>query len=98
MPNRRSGGEGERTGSAVEGGQDRGGEAIVALPEPAVLEEGRGAGAGLADAVEQGGLGGSHDHARWGGGGEEVGRGVGAKMCGGLRDKPSPRMTMKKHG
>ena len=53
----------ERTGSAVEDGQDRGGEAVVALPEPAFLEERRGAGAGLADAVEQGGLGGSHDRA-----------------------------------
>ena len=54
----------ERTGSsAVEDGQDRGGEAVVALPEPTLLEERGWAGAGLADAVEQGGLGGSHERA-----------------------------------
>ena len=58
----------ERTGSAVEDGQDRGGKSIVALAEPALLEERRGAGAGLADAVEQGGLGGSHERRRWRGG------------------------------
>ena len=56
-----------RTGSAVEDGQDRGGKSIVALAEPALLEERRGAGVGLADAVEQGGLGGSHERGRGGG-------------------------------
>ena len=58
----------ERTGSAVEDGQDRGGKSIVALAESALLEERRGAGVGLADAVEQGGLGGSHERRRWRGG------------------------------
>lgn len=64
---------GERTGSAVEDGQDRGGEAVVALPEPTLLEERGRAGAGLADAVEKGGLGGSHDRAGAGGSGLKCG-------------------------
>ena len=57
---------GERTGSAVENRQDRGGEAVVSLPEPTLLEERGRAGAGLADAVEQGGLGGGHGQAAGG--------------------------------
>lgn len=66
----------ERTGCAVEDGQDRGGEAVVALPKPALLEERRWAGPGLADAVEQGGLGGSHDRAAGGGSGVRSEEGI----------------------